>query len=116
MKRPCEGTPALGLAEGSRSGDRRSACRAGQVKPFRRTLATRRKRCKHLLVIDGSTRFTKSLVDCLLWTVQAALTGGSVLTRGCCREGDSVSSRRAMLQGTAAVAGLAPVQASGLVN
>ena len=56
------------------------------------------------------------MVDCLLWTVQAALTGGSVLTRGYGGKGTSVSSRRAILQGTAAFAGLAAVQASGLVN
>src|SRR4029453_1468304 len=56
------------------------------------------------------------LVDCSVWAVQCGVVVFSSLGAGRFKEGESMGTptRRAVLKGTAALAGLAAVQASGL--
>jgi pimeloyl-ACP methyl ester carboxylesterase len=68
---------------------------------------------------DGIVQFTRyeQLVDWLLWAVQCDLVAFSSLRAGRFKEGSmGMPTRRAVLKGTAALAGLAAVQASGLAG
>ena len=59
--------------------------------------------------------FMKSLVDCLLWAVQCGVGASAACEPSASRrEPTGTPTRRAVLKGTAAFAGLAAVQTSGL--